>query len=337
MVSGGDPENLLELHRLEGWPFSKSAFRRWLTRGRWSRVLVAEVDGRVVGKVTVDLAYRPYSEVVNLLVHPSLRRRGLGGALLDAAIRLAEGEGFWAQLVMTDPGNEPAARLYRSRGFLPAIVPAGGTEGYCWLIRFSEGSPPWVFQSLTPGSGFRWRGRLDRSSLYGISWEHPSGDRLDLVLRGQPGQPEWGTMPRVVGCSVRVGGAGLGCRIWEGGRYLEGGLGEFTLELWNSGPDRAVVTLSPPTGGWPAGRVRLAREARPGARPGGEADREAVPRTLVLDTHAVLRHGRRDGGDLGLLAAARALPLGVGRIREGLRPRRAARRERLICNRACKI
>ena len=206
---------------------------------------MAEAGGRVVGKVTVDLAYRPYSEVVNLLVHPSLRGRGVGGALLDAALRLAEGEGFWAQLVMTDPRNEPAARLYRSRGFLPAISPAGGTEGYCWLIRFSRASPPGVFQSLRPGSGFRWRGRLEGGSLYGISWEHPSGDRLDLVLRGQPGQPEWGTMPRVAGCSVRLGGAGLGCRVREVQRRLRGGPGEFTLELWNYGSDRAVVTLSP--------------------------------------------------------------------------------------------
>ncbi len=244
-VSKGDLEDLLELHRLEGWPFSESAFERWLAGGRWSGVLVAEAGGRVLGKVTVDLAYSPYSEVVNLLVHPSHRGRGVGGALLDAAIRLAEREGFWAQLVMTDPRNEPAARLYRSRGFLPAIAPSEGERRDCWLIRFSRESPPKVFQSLRRGSGFRWRGRLEGGSLYGISWEHPSGDRLDLVLRGQPGQPEGGTMPRVAGCSVRLGGAGLGCRVREVGRRLSGGSGEFTLELWNSGRDRAVVTLSP--------------------------------------------------------------------------------------------
>jgi len=36
------------------------------------------LDGRVVGKVTLDTAYPPYAELVNLLVHPEYRGRGIG-------------------------------------------------------------------------------------------------------------------------------------------------------------------------------------------------------------------------------------------------------------------
>ena len=243
-----DLDDMLEIHRLQGWPFNESAFRWWLDNRRWSRVLVAEVEGRAVGKVTVDLVYRPYSEIVNLLVHPSYRGRGIGSALLDAALRLAEGQGFWVQIIMADVGNERALRLYRSRGFLPAIVPTEGRGVDCWLFRFSEGLLPKLFQALRPGSEvIASRGELGPlRECYKLSWRHSSGDALELYIRGQLGQPERGTMPRVAGCRVKLENVDLAC--WA--REVEGVLGTkrtatFTLTIQNDGDEPCSIALPP--------------------------------------------------------------------------------------------
>ncbi|QNA92071.1 MULTISPECIES: GNAT family N-acetyltransferase [unclassified Microbacterium] len=76
------------------------------------RVLVADLDDRVVG-VVVSLARGGITEVKRLWADPRVRGRGVGSALLDAAIADAEGE---VRLSVWE-WRERAIRLYESRGF----------------------------------------------------------------------------------------------------------------------------------------------------------------------------------------------------------------------------
>jgi len=89
-------------------------------RARSRRVLVARVDGRIVGTVQIDLAVPPNqrhrAEVLKLLVHPSARRRGIARALMMAIERAARDEG--RTLLTLDTWTGSAAEiLYRSLGY----------------------------------------------------------------------------------------------------------------------------------------------------------------------------------------------------------------------------
>ena len=89
----------------------------------WFRVL--ELDGRVVGYVVARIVAQQ-GEIANIAVDPDHRGTGLGGHLLDAAILASEAalcEAVWLEVRVS---NEPARRLYGSRGF----EPIGRRRGY---------------------------------------------------------------------------------------------------------------------------------------------------------------------------------------------------------------
>src|SRR5207253_2646093 len=65
-------------------------------------------------------------EIANLAVDPPARGRGLGAALLDAALAEASGRGVTAVYLEVRESNATARRLYASRGF----VEVGRRRGY---------------------------------------------------------------------------------------------------------------------------------------------------------------------------------------------------------------
>jgi [ribosomal protein S18]-alanine N-acetyltransferase len=82
--------------------------RMWVTR--------ASVRSPPVGFL---LAWAVADElhIMQVATHPDARRRGAGGALLDAAIRLAVDTHARLIVLEVRRGNHAAIRLYRSRGF----------------------------------------------------------------------------------------------------------------------------------------------------------------------------------------------------------------------------
>lgn len=106
-------------------------FWAWLERQayRWSQPFppgfVWVADGRVVGNASIRPAEAPGGWVIgNVAVSPAYRRRGIGRALMNAAIGLAEMRaGRWVAL-QVEEGNENAQRLYLGMGFrvLGALV-----------------------------------------------------------------------------------------------------------------------------------------------------------------------------------------------------------------------
>ncbi|MGO9418607.1 GNAT family N-acetyltransferase [Roseiarcus sp.] len=82
-------------------------------------VLVATIDGEVVGTAQLDLdgmpSKRHHAEVSKVLVDPRHRRSGLGRALMAEIERLAAEAGRW--LLTLDTAGDAAETLYRSLGY----------------------------------------------------------------------------------------------------------------------------------------------------------------------------------------------------------------------------
>ena len=85
------------------------------------RVLLARLDGHIVGTVQLDLATPPNqrhrAEVMKLLVHPSARRNGIARALMVALEDVARAESRTLLTLDTWTGGA-AERLYTALGYV---------------------------------------------------------------------------------------------------------------------------------------------------------------------------------------------------------------------------
>jgi GNAT superfamily N-acetyltransferase len=91
------------------------------------RLLVARVEGRILGTVQLALAPQPNqahrADVTKLLVHPDGRRLGIGRALMSALEAVARQEGR-SLLTLDTVAGSPAQRLYETLGWtLLGVVP----------------------------------------------------------------------------------------------------------------------------------------------------------------------------------------------------------------------
>ncbi|ASJ13610.1 GNAT family N-acetyltransferase [Thermococcus radiotolerans] len=208
-------DGVAELYEHLGWKFSPRLVGIWGSMKNYSRVLVALLDGRVVGKVTLDTVFPPYAEIVNLVVHPRYQGRGIGRALVEECIRISESIGHNVQFLMTEHDNLPALNLYRKLGFYP-VIPSKRKQ--LWLFRFGKGTFVEEFLSEHSLSEFRvFRRRVDfhGERLYGVAFTDIQGDGyLRVYFRGQPGQGA--TMPRIAGISFESGEDAFDAVAYEG-------------------------------------------------------------------------------------------------------------------------
>ncbi len=127
-VTGADVDRLVELYAAvadEGrWIGGESPVDQDDLRRRWGHRLatgddvhlVAESGGLVVGQATLDLT--PYGVAyLGMLVDRDWRGRGVGSALVRAAVDAARERGCHKVSLQVWPHNEPARALYRKAGF----------------------------------------------------------------------------------------------------------------------------------------------------------------------------------------------------------------------------
>ncbi len=91
-----------------------------------SSVLVAELDGQVVGKLELFRAYKArhgfFALVRRFVVHPDYRGRGVGRVLLENAVERAREEGCAFIELTVDVTNPQAYAFYHREGFRPDRV-----------------------------------------------------------------------------------------------------------------------------------------------------------------------------------------------------------------------
>jgi RimJ/RimL family protein N-acetyltransferase len=129
-----DAEGLTELgdavgSEPEGWLVTTNGWRNANDERRYLRairrypdaaVFVAEDDGRIVGRLSIARDQHPASKHVadlGLMVAATHRRRGIGTALLDAAVRWSRTAGVRKLELHVFPWNEAAIKLYERYGF----------------------------------------------------------------------------------------------------------------------------------------------------------------------------------------------------------------------------
>lgn len=97
--------------------FSKKQLGYLFFRAK-SIVLVAALEGEVVGSMIILLRERiSHARIYSLNVHPQWRRVGIGGLLMDTALRLLKEKGFRKLSLEVGVNNMAAQNLYRQNGF----------------------------------------------------------------------------------------------------------------------------------------------------------------------------------------------------------------------------
>ena len=79
--------------------------------------LLAEIDGEVVGEARLDASWMGYCEL-GMMVARAHRGRGVGTALVDAAVEWARDRGLHKLSLSVFPHNAAAIALYRKLGFV---------------------------------------------------------------------------------------------------------------------------------------------------------------------------------------------------------------------------
>lgn len=96
--------------------------RSWLSSGQLYGLILLE-DGRPVGSCLYgrgrDEAYGDWGEIVSLYLLPEVIRQGLGGQLLEEALRLLQADGYTRFYLWAIDGNTAADAFYRKHGFQP--------------------------------------------------------------------------------------------------------------------------------------------------------------------------------------------------------------------------
>ena len=83
-------------------------------------IFVAETPAGVAGRLSIARDRHPYSPhvaEVGLMVAADQRRRGIGSALMDEALKWARSAGITKVELEVFPHNAPAISLYRKLGF----------------------------------------------------------------------------------------------------------------------------------------------------------------------------------------------------------------------------
>jgi RimJ/RimL family protein N-acetyltransferase len=136
-IRRGEPGDAASLVRLAeevgseegGWLIADGDWRsvseerrylRAIRRHAYAAVLVAELDGRVVGRLSIGRDSHPASEHVadvGLMVAMEQRRRGIGLALMEAGEQWARSVGVMKIELHVFPHNEAALALYERLGY----------------------------------------------------------------------------------------------------------------------------------------------------------------------------------------------------------------------------
>jgi ribosomal protein S18 acetylase RimI-like enzyme len=205
LASAADVPAIVAMYRHDGFPHAQGDPARaegyfTMVRAAGGEVLVA-VEGTderaVVGHLELLLCDEPpplgrYGHIETLEVREDRRRRGVGRALVDAALGLTRAYGGRRVEVWTGDDNLPAQRLYAATGFaagtrmrdLELTVPGDAVGGAAPLgERLGAGERPWVRLRHVAGRQYAapycwWRAHL------ASGWGLPNADETGAWRAG---------------------------------------------------------------------------------------------------------------------------------------------------------
>jgi ribosomal-protein-alanine N-acetyltransferase len=123
-IRNGSVDDLQEVIAIERaafpHPWSLDAFRRELSLP-FSRLLIAEIDDNGANKKVAGFLCRwiivDECHVLNVAVHPALRRRGIGRKLMTYVVEESRQAGVRLMTLEVRRSNFAARQLYREMGF----------------------------------------------------------------------------------------------------------------------------------------------------------------------------------------------------------------------------
>lgn len=121
--SSDDVDALLEVEQLsQGAPWSRRVFEKEFDLDFSNTWVVEWSEASAPAPLAAYLVFwlvHDEVHVLNVVVHPKARRRGLARALMDELVRVAEAARSAMISLEVRVGNEPAQALYRNMGFVP--------------------------------------------------------------------------------------------------------------------------------------------------------------------------------------------------------------------------
>jgi ribosomal protein S18 acetylase RimI-like enzyme len=283
-------------HRL--WP---EADTEWLAQHHY-REFVAEVDGRIAGRIGLEAYMPPFAELVDLSVLPEYRRRGLGRRLAQAATYEASRRGFLAVFLQTERDNISAHNLYASLDFFPTAL-----GKMVRMLKFLDYPLVSDFRRAYPLHQYTCTPVGER--VQDLQWHaYVTDDHLRLRLRGGSCiSDSEGIGPALTECDWRVEQGGRGLQISverEKLRDIEpGNHVELTLSVSNTGrqKERGIFQMALPSG---------VRVASPGTNKTQVFAWEAAPGETVTQPVLVQISDNFDAGALWYLNYG-SLPVSV--------------------------
>jgi GNAT superfamily N-acetyltransferase len=147
VAQGASVNFLADMPRWQAEAFWQGTVRGLAAGDR--RLFVARVDGALAGTVILFLAQQPNQphrgDIGKMLVHSSMRRRGIGAALLAHAEREALAMGRTLLVLDTETGSD-GERLYRRLGWRCF----GAVPGFALNTAGERASASFFFKDLAP-------------------------------------------------------------------------------------------------------------------------------------------------------------------------------------------
>jgi N-acetylglutamate synthase-like GNAT family acetyltransferase len=81
------------------------------------KIWIIEKENDIVGSMAIVEKTNTIAQLRWLLLHPDIRGLGLGKKLMDDAIAFCRSKGYTSIFLWTEDLLEPAANLYKSKGF----------------------------------------------------------------------------------------------------------------------------------------------------------------------------------------------------------------------------
>ncbi len=107
---------------------------------KYGHILVAELNKKVVGYVTVMELEGGDAKIMSIAVKKEFRRMGIGSKLLDEAIKWCRARGKRRLLLEVRVSNIPAQNLYKKKGFsVIGVTPnyySDGEDAYIMSLNF---------------------------------------------------------------------------------------------------------------------------------------------------------------------------------------------------------